>query len=257
MDDEIKFLVLDNDSYNDEGSANNACNKTITGTVTNNTYYKCSFYDTKYNDYDSASSNCTKTITGTITRESNSHKETTTVGGSCTYSLVCTGTTNSNRKWCSTGQTCTDNGCPSGYSKDSYTCGSYGGGGSCSTQGATSSHTASCTNYCSKTVTTYSYYCSATNSYVSSYYSDCSSTQRGTVSSIENYYCSLTNDYYSSIDDANSNCVKKEVGSVSNGTIYTCPLNNKDYDTNDKAVSACTNYCSIGKYYSNSCYDFK
>ena len=251
------YCSLNNDSYNDEVSANNACNKTITGTVTNNTYYKCSFYDTKYNDYDSANSNCTKIITGTITRESNTHKETTTVGGSCTYSLVCTGTNDSNRKWCSTGQTCTDNGCPSGYSKDSYTCGSYGGGGSCSTQGATSSHTASCTNYCSKTVTTYSYYCSATNSYVSGYNSDCSSTQRGNVSPIENYYCSLTNDYYSSIDDANSNCVKREVGSVSNGTIYTCPLDNKDYDTNDKAVSACTNYCSTGKYYSNSCYDFK
>ena len=96
-----------------------------------------------------------------------------------------------------------------------------------------------------------------TNSYVSGYNSDCSSTQRGNVSTIENYYCSLTNDYYSTESEANSNCVKKENGSVSNGTIYTCPLNNKDYDTNDKAVSACTNYCSIGKYYSNSCYDFK
>lgn len=251
------YCSLNSNKYNNYNDAYSECNKTITGTVTNNTYYKCSFYDTKYNDYESANNNCTKIITGTITRESNTHTDTTTVGGSCTYSLVCTGTNNSNRKWCSTGQTCTNNGCPSGYSKDSYTCGWYGGGGSCSTQGATSSHTAGCTNYCSRTVTTYSYYCSVTNSYVSGYYSDCSSTQRGIVSTIENYYCSLTNNYYSSIDDANSNCVKKEVGSVSNGTIYTCPLNNKDYDTNDKAVSACTNYCSIGKYYSNSCYDFK
>lgn len=251
------YCSLDSNKYTSNNDASNACNKVITGSVTSNTYYTCSLDSVKYDSYNSASNNCSKTVQGTITIESNPRTDTTTVSGSCTYSLVCTGSSTNNKTWKSTGQSCTNYGCPSGYSKDTHHCGDYGGGGSCSTQGATSSHTASCYNICSKTVYDVYYYCSATNSYVSGFYSDCSYTTRGNVSNNTEYFCSLDNNTYSSYNNASNNCSKTETGSVSNSTIYTCPLNNQDYDTNDKAKNACTNYCSFGKYYTNSCYELK
>ena len=244
---------LDNNPYSDEGSATNACKKQETGTVTENTYYKCSFNDTRYTDKASASSDCTKTVQGTITREKDSYTDTEYVDGSCTHYYKCT----TSHVWGTRKtKTCTNNGCPSGYTKQSYSCEPNGHLGSCSTVGDTTEVYQSCTNTCAKTITTYSYYCDVTSSYVASSSSDCSTTETGTVSSGKDYSCSFDSTYYSQKADAVNACVKQITGTVGSKNIYTCPLDKKDYSTNDEATKACTNYCKTGNYYSNSCYNF-
>ncbi len=244
---------LDNNSYSDEGSATSACKKQETGTVTENTYYKCSFDDTRYTTKDSASSNCTKTVQGTITREKKYYTDTKTVSGYCTHYYVCSSGVWSVRKT----HTCTDYGCPTGYEKASYSCGSSGHLDSCTTSGSTKDVVQNCTNTCTKEVSYYTYYCDVTSSYVDSFSSNCSTTETGTVSSGKDYSCSFDSTYYSQKSDAVNACVKTTTGTISSKSIYTCPLDKKDYNTNNEATKACTNYCKAGSYYSNSCYDFK
>lgn len=245
------YCSLDSNIYTNENDASSNCSKLTIGTVSSDIYYTCSYNNTKYSTYDSAYTNCTKTTTGTITEKPHTTTEKTTVSGSCTYSLLCT-----DGAWYSTNHACTNNGCPSGYSKVDWSCGDPGLGTSpCSTAGATSSKTVSCTNYCSKSTTTYTYYCSLGYN-VSGFYSNCSKTTRGDVSNKTRYYCDLNNSIYDDNSDAINSCKETENGTVSNKTKYTCPLNNTDYDENDLATNACTNYCSSGTYYNNSCYSF-
>ena len=236
------------ENYATDTEAKDNCHKTITGTVTSKKIYKCSLNNNEYENNTTAKSKCKKTTEGTITSDTKTTDISTTVGGSCTYHLLCTSGT-----WMSTGQTCTNNGCPAGYDKSSFSCGDYGGGGSCSTPDATSSHTASCTNYCSGQRTTTTYYCSLGWT-VSSYYDDCSSTTTGNVTSFDRYYCSLDDKNYSSNESASNSCSKVEEGTTSDKTMYYCSLTNKYYDSNNDAVNACTNYCSVGDYLSNGCY---
>ena len=246
---------LDNNKYDNYDDVVSACNKTITGNVTSSTYYTCSLDSKKnkrYDSYDSAKSDCQETIYGII--DSEIANDVVTVEGSCTYHLMC----DSTHTWCSKGQDCTDYGCPTGYNK-TWSCEHYGGGGYCPTQNEERDHEAKCVNTCTKPGGKIIYTCSVTGRQVSGLNSDCSKTVTGIVPStpITDYYCDLTKLYYSSNDAAINDCTKSQTGKVNNITIYTCSLDNKDYDTNDKAISACTNYCSIGKYHSNSCYDFK
>lgn len=252
------YCSLDSNKYSNYNDAYSECNKTITGTVTNNTYYKCSFYDTEYSSYSDAVNNCVKVVPGTITSEPHTTTDTCTVDGSKDLEYICAST----GKWALNTWSATDYGCTpcgSGYSKKGYHCDPPSiQGGSCS-KGSTSSETVSCYNTCSKTyVDYYNYYCSL-GWYVSSYNSDCSETKTGTVSQFTRYYCSLTNSYYSTESEANNNCVKEQTGSVSDKTLFKCPLDNKEYNSLNEAENACTNYCELGKFYSNdnSCYSLE
>ena len=249
---------MDSNKYNNYNDAYSECNKTITGTVTNNTYYKCSFYDTEYSSYSDAVNNCVKVVPGTITSEPHTTTDTCPVYGSKDLKYICAST----GKWALNTWSATDYGCTpcgSGYSKKGYHCDPPSiQGGSCS-KGSTTSETVSCYNTCSKTyVDYYNYYCSL-GWYVSSYNSDCSETKTGTVSQFTRYYCSLTNSYYSTESEANNNCVKEQTGSVSDKTLFKCPLDNKEYNSLNEAENACTNYCELGKFYSNdnSCYSLE
>lgn len=242
------YCSLDNDIYSSDSDASDNCSKLTIGTVSSSKYYTCSYNSTEYTSYDSAFNDCIKTVYGTITSTPHTNTSSTTVSGSCTYNLIC-----SNGTVYESSHTCTNYGCPSGYNKVSWSCGSPGTGGSCSGSGSVGTHTASCSNKCSKTTTTYTYYCSLGYS-VNNSYSNCSETTRGTVSEKTRYYCDLNNSIYENESTASESCEKTETGTVSNKVKYTCPLNNKDYDTNELATSACTNYCSLGDYYNNWCY---
>lgn len=237
------------ENYATETEAKDNCYKTINGTVSSKTIYKCSLNNNEYENNTTARNNCKEVIEGTITSRTSTRNVSTTVNGSCTHTLVCTSGT-----WHDTGTpSCTNYGCPSGYTKTNYSCGSAGGGGSCSTEGATKTNTASCTNYCSGKETTTTYYCSLGYS-VSSYYSNCSYTETGEVTSFDRYYCSLNSNYYSSNESATNSCSKVEEGNISDKITYYCSLTNKNYDIENDAINACTNYCSVGDYLSNGCY---
>ncbi len=237
------------ENYATDTEAKDNCYKTTYGDVSSKKIYTCSIKEKEYEDENTAKGDCYETTNGTITSNTTTSNISTTVGGSCTYDLVCT-----SGMWMSTGQSCTNNGCPSGYDKSSFSCGDYGGGGSCSKQGATSSHTASCTNYCSGQIETTTYYCSIPGVYVSGPNDNCSKTTYGDVTNFDRYYCSLDKENYSSYESASNSCFRVDEGTTSDKTMYYCSLTDKYYDSNNDAVNACTNYCSVGDYLSSGCY---
>lgn len=263
------FCSLDGSGiyYDTQAQATSSCTNRITNhSVTPKTVYTCSLNSNEYTTQSNASSNCYDTKTGTIsssyycssggTRSGTTCTHTTTQNGQKSFYLQCSPTANA---WQAYDYSSTSYGCPSGYSKTSFTCGTCTKcGTSCSSHGSTTSQTVSCTNYCSKTYSaTRECYCALTGS--SSCTASCSKTTYGTVGTKTKYTCSYNNQTYTNESQARSACAVSTSGTTS--STHYCNLTNKTYSTASEATNACTNYCapdvnntSRNPYYNGACY---
>ncbi len=217
---------LDNEVYTDKTTADSNCYDTVRGTKT----YSCDSGDTR------SGTKCTSTYT--------SHK---TVSGSCKDTYPCVNGSYGGGK-----RTCTNNGCPSGYTKDDWECDDTSApSGSCTTS---KTNTFSCKNYCSKEVTeTYTADCSCSLSGKTC--SNCSKKVYGDVSTVTKYVCSINNYESTSYNDAYNKCTTITTGNVYSNTSYYCPLTKNNYNSYEIANSNCTNYCKYGNLFNSACYN--
>ena len=155
-------------------------------------------------------------------------------------------------KWADNAYDFTKNGCPSGFSLDDYDCGDPTKvGTSCSKFGATDSQTVICTNYCSKSATSVCK-CSISGKRCN----NCYRTVYGKVDPKTKYTCSLNSKQYNNQTDATNACTKTSTDSPQTTTKYYCSLTNDTaYNNKSDADKRCTNYCAVGTYYNNKCYN--
>ena len=248
-----------NNIYNSMDELNNGtnnCTKVETGEVGTKTVYTCEYNNKEYSTESQASNACTDTVDGTTSYsyECSSGSVSgstckTTQSGRGTYSLVCTGNP---LKWADNDYDFTKNGCPSGFSLDDYDCGvPTKVGTSCSKFGATSSQTVKCTNYCSKSATSVCK-CSISGKRCN----NCYKTVYGKVDPKTKYTCSLNSKQYSNERDATNACTKTSTDTPKTTTKYYCSLTNDTaYNNKSDADKRCTNYCAVGTYYNNKCYN--
>ena len=247
-----------NNIYNSMDELNNGtnnCTKVETGEVGTKTVYTCEYNNKEYSTESQASNACTDTVDGTKSYSyscssgslSGSTCHTTQDGGG-TVTFLCTGNP---LVWKADSWSYTNYGCPSGFSKDSHSCESPTKSGSCSKLGSTSSQTVSCTNYCSKSATRV---CKCSISGKSC--NNCYRTVYGKVDPKTKYTCSYNSNQYNNQTDATNACTKTSTDSPQTTTKYYCSLTNDiAYNNKSDADRRCTNYCAVGTYYNNKCYN--
>ena len=247
-----------NNIYNSMDELNNGtnnCTKVETGEVGTKTVYTCEYNNKEYSTESQASNACTDTVDGTKSYSyscssgslSGSTCHTTQDGGG-TVTFLCTGNP---LVWKADSWSYTNYGCPSGFSKDSHSCESPTKSGSCSSFGSTTSQTVSCTNYCSKSATRV---CNCSISGKSC--NNCYRTVNGKVDPKTKYTCSLNSKQYNNQTDATNACTKTSTDSPQTTTKYYCSLTNDTaYNNKNDADKRCTNYCAVGTYYNNKCYN--
>ena len=247
-----------NNIYNSMDELNNGtnnCTKVETGEVGTKTVYTCEYNNKEYSTESQASNACTDTVDGTKSYSyscssgslSGSTCHTTQDGGG-TVTFLCTGNP---LVWKADSWSYTNYGCPSGFSKDSHSCESPTKSGSCSKLGSTSSQTVSCTNYCSKSATRV---CNCSISGKSC--NNCYRTVYGKVDPKTKYTCSYNTNQYNNETDATNACTKTSTDNPKTTTKYFCSLTNDTaYNNKSDADKRCTNYCAVGTYYNNKCYN--
>lgn len=247
-----------NNIYNSMDELNNEtnnCTKVETGEVGTKTVYTCEYNNKEYSTEYQASNACTDTVDGTTSYSYRCSSGSlsgstckTTQSGSGTIKFICSGDP---LVWKADSWSYTNNGCPSGFSKDSFKCGSPTKSGSCSSLSATSSQTVSCTNYCSKSATRV---CKCSISGKSC--NNCYRTVYGDVGTKTKYTCSYDSNQYNNQTDATNACTKTSTDTPKTTTKYFCSLTNDTaYNNKSDADKRCTNYCAVGTYYNNKCYN--